>query len=208
MMKGMKEMTSKVCYKKDCIYQEQCQNDQVKVFLCGVLKHHYMTKIPLMVWNKIDSKFKEIKEANAHQLSKIGSELGVERSNFDTDQYRLLLLYKVQEDERARQGIPIPKRVQDTISNVLVGIRDGLVLHKKEKVPTTSPESGKEDEMATKKKAKKKNGKAVGNGKSAKDIALACIKKKMSSDATIEAVHKAIPGSKFSKYDYNRYKSM
>ena len=200
----------KICNKKDCIHFEICKEDQVRRLLCGTNVDHYTVTATEIYWKKIKSRAAKVRDASAYELDKLGAEIGIKRGDYSTDQYRLLVLYKIQEDLRRECGIPTPKHIQDKIQGVMDNDMDGILL-RKVATPYKIIEEEVMDDMGNKTVVKKKVAKkAVSKGDPSKpgigDIARAAIKAGKDFAATLEEVKKVHPDTKFSKACYVWYK--
>jgi len=197
------------CEKKDCVHFELCRFDFVYRFLCGKKKDYYGVVPPQLQFAKIEKKLEEIRRTPSDRLSSIGKELGIERGDLTSEQYRLLLQYKVQEDFRQKEGLQIPKPIREKIEGILLAKKDGLLL------------KGEEDEekggdiMARVKKGSKKAKEKMAQVRAAKGnkgpkvgvIARNAIKAGKGFEETLKLIKAQIPDTRFSKACYAWYKS-
>ena len=203
----MKKESSEHCSKFDCCYWEACKWDMVHRFLCGQNKDFYGIYPPGLSFQEIKRELKEIDDADSTDLGKIGTKLGIKRENFDDEQYRVLLQYKVQEQYRMKHNLQIPQPIKNKIIGVMNQKVDGILYTGIRSIYSKGGDMAKGTKKAKDKMAKVRAAKGKRTGPTVRDIAEAAIKAKLDYEGAKKKVLAVYPDSRFSKACYSWYRS-
>ena len=203
-----------VCTKKDCLYYNSCQIDAIQRLLCGDQHLHYNIPISPTMSADMSKKLKELNDASDAKIASMGASLGINKEKqFTPQQYKMLVTYAIQENFRKQYGQDTPQRIKDKIQDIYDGRIDGILLqftHQPKTIEVerevVNEETGRK-EIIKEKVLIKRGRKRDPNKRRIVDIAVECLKKKMTFEQTKQIVLKERPDSGFSMASFNWYKN-
>ena len=194
------------CEKKDCLYRETCQGDEVQFFLCGKNKKYYLNILPSAYLSAIGKKITEILNASNRHIKKMADDFSLNTTDLQPEQLRMLVAYKLQEDIRNEFGLARPSSISLKVGRILYGITDSLLYPGEKEVSEMAKSKG--TAKAKKKMAKVREAKGSHpKGLTVGGVATACIQNGLDFEATLKEVKKEFPKSQMKRASYNWYKS-